>query len=76
MRPLLLQTNLTVKRRATIAGGKRRRKNSSIRNGNKVKRQYRFHPGTVALREIRKLQKSTGLLYRIVPFLNDPVSRF
>ena len=32
------------------------------------KRRKRFHPGTVALREIRKYQKSTQLLIRKLPF--------
>ena len=31
-------------------------------------RPYRFRPGTVALREIRKYQKSTKLLIRKLPF--------
>ena len=33
-----------------------------------IKRTYRFKPGTVALREIRKYQKSTELLIRKAPF--------
>ena len=33
-----------------------------------VKRPHRFKPGTVALREIRKFQKSTDLLIRKLPF--------
>ena len=33
-----------------------------------VKRAHRWHPGTVALREIRKLQKSTELLIQRAPF--------
>ena len=33
-----------------------------------VKRAHRFRPGTVALREIRKFQKSTDLLIRKLPF--------
>ena len=33
-----------------------------------VKKKRRFRPGTVALREIRKLQKTTGLLIRKLPF--------
>ena len=33
-----------------------------------VKRAHRFRPGTVALREIRKFQKSTELLIRKLPF--------
>ena len=33
-----------------------------------VKKTHRFKPGTVALREIRKYQKSTELLIRKLPF--------
>jgi histone H3 len=33
-----------------------------------VKRPHRYRPGTVALREIRKYQKSTDLLIRKMPF--------
>ena len=33
-----------------------------------VKRPHRYRPGTVALREIRKFQKSTDLLIRKLPF--------
>lgn len=33
-----------------------------------VKRPHRYRPGTVALREIRKYQKSTELLIRKLPF--------
>ena len=33
-----------------------------------VKRPHRFRPGTVALREIRRFQKSTELLIRKLPF--------
>jgi histone H3 len=33
-----------------------------------VKKPHRFKPGTVALREIRKYQKSTELLLRKLPF--------
>ncbi|KAJ8772101.1 hypothetical protein K2173_027278 [Erythroxylum novogranatense] len=32
------------------------------------KKPHRFRPGTVALREIRKFQKSTELLIRKIPF--------
>ncbi len=32
------------------------------------KPRYRYRPGTVALREIRKFQKSTDLLVRKLPF--------
>ncbi len=33
-----------------------------------VKKPHRFRPGTVALREIRKYQKSTELLIRMLPY--------
>ena len=33
-----------------------------------AKKPHRFRPGTVALREIRKYQKSTDLLIRKIPF--------
>jgi histone H3/H4 len=33
-----------------------------------VKRVHRFRPGTVALRQIKKLQKSTDLLMQKAPF--------
>ena len=45
---------------------KRSGKSSGLVGG--VKRPHRFRPGTVALREIRKYQKSTELLIRKLPF--------
>ena len=42
------------------------RKNAPAEGG--VKKAHRFRPGTVALREIRKFQKSTELLIRKLPF--------
>ena len=33
-----------------------------------AKKPHRFHPGTVAIREIRRYQKSTDLLLRKLPF--------
>lgn len=33
-----------------------------------MRKPHRFHPGTVALREIRKFQRSTELLIRKLPF--------
>jgi hypothetical protein len=41
-------------------------KKSALAGG--VKKPHRFRPGTVALREIRKYQKSTELLLRKLPF--------
>lgn len=37
-------------------------------HGDAVKKPHRFRPGTVALREIRRYQKSTDLLIRKLPF--------
>ena len=34
----------------------------------RVRKARRYRPGTVALREIRKFQKSTDLLIRKIPF--------
>lgn len=40
---------------------------AGVRTG-KVKKPHRYRPGTVALREIRKYQKSTEPLIRHLPF--------
>ncbi len=47
-------------------GNKAARKSAPASGG--VKKPHRFKPGTVALREIRKYQKSTELLIRKLPF--------
>ncbi len=47
-------------------GLKAARKSAPINGG--VKKPHRYRPGTVALREIRKFQKSTELLIRKLPF--------
>ncbi len=39
-----------------------------LRSVNGVHKPHRFKPGTIALREIRKFQKSTDLLFRKLPF--------
>ena len=55
-------------------GGKAPRKTLSKSAGEKAKtpgvigKKHRFRPGTVALREIRRYQKSTELLMRKAPF--------
>ena len=61
--------------RKTPAGGKIARKQLATKAARKtaprtggVKRPHRYRPGTVALREIRKYQKSTDLLIRKLPF--------
>lgn len=53
--------------RETFAS-KAARKVSVDATGAKIKKPHRFRPGTVALREIRKYQKSTELLIRKLPF--------
>lgn len=50
------------KQLATLAS----RKNTPIWGG--IKKPHRYRPGIVALREIRKYQKSTELLIRKLPF--------
>lgn len=52
--------------RKTPVGVKAAKKSSVPTHG--VKKTHRFRPGTVALREIRKYQKSTELLVRKLPF--------
>merc|ERR1712138_57989 len=42
------------------------RKTAAARGG--VKKPHRFRPGTIALREIRRYQKTTDLLLRKLPF--------
>ncbi len=56
-------------------GGKAPRKQLATKAARKsapatggVKKSHRFRPGTVALREIRRYQKSTELLVRKLPF--------
>merc|ERR1712094_104361 len=56
-------------------GGKAPRKQLATKAARKsaptaggVKKPHRYRPGTVALREIRKYQKSTDLLIRKAPF--------
>ncbi|PPQ69653.1 hypothetical protein CVT25_014088 [Psilocybe cyanescens] len=43
------------------------RKSTGVSHGG-VKKPHRFRPGTVALREIRRYQKTTELLIRKLPF--------
>lgn len=66
------QTKTTVRK---STGGKAPRKQLATKAARKsapvaggVKKPHRYRPGTVALREIRRYQKSTELLVRKVPF--------
>ena len=52
--------------KGAAAPHRRRGQTPAILNG--VRKKPRYRPGTVALREIRKYQKSTELLIRRMPF--------
>jgi histone H3/H4 len=60
--------------RKSSAGMKKPRKQMTSKTARKsasaggVKKPHRYRPGTVALREIKKYQKSTDLLIRKLPF--------
>ena len=53
--------------RKQLAALKRRKSYPESTGG--IKKPHRYRPGTVALREIHKYQKSTELLVRKLPFL-------
>jgi len=61
-------TNVTAGKapRKQLLGNKADRKSTPASGG--VKKPHRYKPGTVALRENRKYQKSTELLIRKLPF--------
>ncbi|KAI4882204.1 hypothetical protein NFI96_008692, partial [Prochilodus magdalenae] len=70
-----LHTFQRLKSAAFAAGGKAPRKQLATKAARKsapstggVKKPHRYRPGTVALREIRRYQKSTELLIRKLPF--------
>ena len=52
--------------RKSVATKAARKQSTSSSGG--IKKPHRFRPGTVALREIRRFQKSTELLIRKLPF--------
>ena len=72
----MARTKQTARKQATPAGkaprkqvtqaSKAARKSAPAIGG--VKKPHRYRPGTLALREIRKYQKSTELLIRKLPF--------
>jgi len=53
--------------RKSVATKAARKQAPSVSSGG-IKKPHRFRPGTVALREIRRFQKSTELLIRKLPF--------
>ena len=72
----MVKTKQTPKQRKTTGTGKSPRKKFATKNparksqpsSGAVKKPHRYRPGTVALREIRRYQKSTDLLIRKAPF--------
>ncbi|XP_063488826.1 uncharacterized protein [Symphalangus syndactylus] len=71
-RPAMARTKQTARK---STGGKAPRKQLATKAARKsapatggVKKPHRYRPGTVALREIRRYQKSTELLIRKLPF--------
>ncbi|XP_041494012.1 histone H3-like [Microtus oregoni] len=70
--PVMARTKQTARK---STGGKAPRKQLATKAARKsapatggVKKPHRYRPGTVALREIRRYQKSTELLIRKLPF--------
>ena len=70
-----LLTNLTAGARTkntptpkNLVGGKKARRSVGSPTGNGSPTKHRFRPGTRALLEIKKYQKSTDLLIRKLPF--------
>ncbi|TYG86763.1 hypothetical protein ES288_A13G159200v1 [Gossypium darwinii] len=75
LKPTQTQMARTKQTARKSTGGKAPRKQLATKAARKsapatggVKKPHRFRPGTVALREIRKYQKSTELLIRKLPF--------
>ena len=71
----MARTKQTARKQATPTAGKAPRKQVWNKAARKtaptmggIKKPHRYRPGTVALREIRKYQKSTELLIRKLPF--------
>ena len=68
------KTRITSRIAHPTIGGKAPRKDFATKasrksvTSNVVKKPHRFRPGTVALREIRKYQRTTDLLIRKLPF--------
>jgi len=64
----------TTARKSTVGVKRTRKGKANISKktaptpGAGIKKPYRYRPGTVALRQIRKYQKSTDLLIRKLPF--------
>jgi histone H3 len=55
-------------KRALLEQNKPGKKTTATDNAGAIKKAHRFRPGTVALRQIRRYQKSTDLLIKKLPF--------
>ena len=64
----ILAKKKAAEREAQAAKVAKAAKKSGMKAPKGVKRLHRFQPGTVALKEIRRYQKSTELLIRKLPF--------
>ena len=62
------QSARSIARRSHQASTARAARNRARRTGGPQRARRRFRPGTVALREIRRYQRSTDLLIRKAPF--------
>ena len=62
------QKSLKIPRKNISMNDKAARKTAPTIGKNAIKKLHRYKPGTVALREIKKYQKSTDLLIRKLPF--------
>ena len=72
----MARTKQTARKQIATPAGKAPRKNIGSKQAARktapsmggIKKPHRYRPGTVALREIRRFQKSTDLLIRKLPF--------
>jgi histone H3 len=66
----MARTKQTAKKNAgdKLASNASRKHGKQPNGSNPTKKRHRYHPGTVALRDIRRYQKSTDLLIRKLPF--------
>ena len=65
----MARTKQTARKQTTGGGAPRKQLGRGWRSSiSSRKKPHRYRPGTVALREIRKFQKSTELLIRKLPF--------
>ncbi len=61
------RTKETARKSSKKSGGKKAKKAAAGASSG-VKRAFRWHPGTVALREVKRYQKTTELLVKKAPF--------